>query len=61
MNGKTGFIILLHTKKTHLSNTDRYYLRVNAGKVFQSKRPKKQAGYLISNKIDFQSKLIKRD
>jgi exonuclease III len=51
-------------RKTHLSNKARHYLRANGWKqVFQAIRAKKQAGVaiLISNKIDFQPKLIKRD
>ena len=51
-------------QETHLSNKDRYYLRVKVWeKIFQESEPKKQAGVaiLISNKIDFQPKLIKRD
>ena len=62
MNGKTGLIILLYIE-THPNNTGKHYLRVNARNVFQTNRPKKQAGvaFLISNKIDFLSKLIKRD
>ena len=51
-------------QETNLSHKDRYYLRVKGWrKVFQANRPKKQDGVaiLISNKIDFQPKLIKRD
>jgi hypothetical protein len=47
----------------HLSNEDRYYLRVKSWKkVFQAVRPKNQAGVaiLISSKINFQPKIIKR-
>lgn len=54
MDAKTGSI----------SNKDRYYLRVKGWKkVFQANGPKKQAGVaiLVSNKMDFQPKLIKRD
>ena len=48
----------------HLSDKDRYYLRVKGWKtVFQANSQKKQAGMaiLISNKIDFQPKVIKKD
>jgi exonuclease III len=41
-----------------------YYLRVKGWKtIFQANGPKKQAGVaiLISNKIDFQPKVIKKD
>jgi hypothetical protein len=47
----------------HLSDKDRYYLRVKGWKtIFQANGPKKQAGVaiLISNKIDFQPKVIKK-
>jgi hypothetical protein len=55
---------LLHTKKTHLNNKDRHYLRVKRWKkFFQANGSRKQAGVtiLISNKIDFQPKVIKHD
>jgi exonuclease III len=42
----------------------RHYLRVKGWKIiFQANGPKKQAGVtiLISNKIDFQPKVIKKD
>ena len=48
----------------HLSLKDRQNLRVKGWKkVFQSNEPKKQVGVaiLISNKIDFKLKSIKRD
>ena len=47
-----------------LSDKDRYYLREKGWEtIFQSNGPKKQAGVviLISNKIDFQPKLLKKD
>jgi exonuclease III len=43
---------------------DRHYLRVKGCKtIFQANGPKKQAGIaiLISNKINFQTKVIKKD
>ena len=43
---------------------DKHYLRVKGWKTnFQANGPKKQAGVtiLISNKIDFQPKVIKKD
>ena len=43
---------------------DKHYLRVKGWKtVFQANGPRKQAGVaiLISDKIDFQLKLIKKD
>jgi hypothetical protein len=49
-------------KARHLNNKDRHYLRVKGWKkVFQESGPRKQAGVsiLISNKIDFQPKVIK--
>ena len=48
----------------HLSVNDKHYLRVKGWKtVFQANGPRKQAGVaiLISNKIDFQPKVIKKD
>ena len=48
----------------HLSDKDRHYLRVKGWKtIFQANGPKKQAGVaiLISNKINFQPKVIKKD
>ena len=54
---------MLHTK-IHLNFKDRYYLRIKGWeKIFQSNGPKEQDGVaiLISNKIDFKLKFIKRD
>ena len=51
-------------QETHLNNKDRVYLRLKGWKkVFQANGPRKQAGVaiLISNKIDFQPKVIKHD
>ena len=51
-------------QETHLREKDRHYLRVKGWKtIFQANGPKKQAGVaiLISNKIDFQPKVIKKD
>ena len=51
-------------QETHLHHKDRHLLRVKGWeKVFQSNGPKKQAGVaiLISNKIDFKLKSIRRD
>jgi exonuclease III len=51
-------------QETHLSGKDRYYLRVKSWKtIFQANDPKKHAGVaiLISNTIDFQPKVIKKD
>jgi hypothetical protein len=48
----------------HLSFTDKHYLRVKGWKtIFQTNAPKKQArvAILISDKIDFQPKFIKKD
>ena len=48
----------------HLSVKDRHYLRVKGWKtIFQANGPKKQGGVatLISNKIDFQPKVVKKD
>jgi exonuclease III len=50
-------------QETYLRDKDRHYLRMKGWKtIFQSNGPKKQAGVaiLISNKIDFQPKVIKK-
>jgi hypothetical protein len=44
----------------HLSDKDRHYFGVKGWKtIFQANGPKKQAG--ISNKINFQPEVIKKD
>jgi hypothetical protein len=51
-------------KETYLSHKSSHYYRVRAGKkAFQENRPKEQAGVaiLITNKMDFKPKLIRRD
>jgi exonuclease III len=51
-------------QQTHLREKDRHYLRVKGWKtIFQANGLKKQAGVaiLMSNKIDFQPKVIKKD
>jgi exonuclease III len=51
-------------QETHLKEKDRHYLRVKAWKtIFHANGLKKQAGVaiLISNKIDFEPKVIKKD
>jgi exonuclease III len=51
-------------QETHLREKDRHYLRMKGWKtIFQANGLKKQAGVtiLISNKIDFQPKVIKTD
>ena len=51
-------------QETHLRDKDRHYLRVKGWKtIFQRSSPKKQAGVaiLISNKINFKTKVLKRD
>jgi hypothetical protein len=48
----------------HTGDKDREYFRVKVWKIiFQANSPKKQAGIanLISNKIKFQPKVIKKD
>ena len=50
-------------QETHLRDKDRHYLRVKGWKtIFQANGSKKQAGIaiLILNKIDFQTKVIKK-
>jgi hypothetical protein len=49
---------------THLRDKDRSYLRGKGWKIiYQANGPKKQAGIaiVISNKINFQPKVIKKD
>jgi exonuclease III len=51
-------------QETYLRDKDKYNLRVKGWKtIFQANGPKKQAGVaiLISNNIDFQPKVIKKD
>lgn len=53
-----------YIQEKHLHDKYRHYLRVkDRGKVFQANGPQKQTGIaiLISNKINFQPKLVKRD
>jgi hypothetical protein len=53
-----------YMQQIYLSNKVRHYLSINGWKkVFCTNKPKKQAGVpiLISNKIDFQPKVIKRN
>ena len=53
-----------YIQETHFNLKDRHCLRIKAWKkIFQSNGPEKQAGIaiLISNKIDFKLKSIKRD
>ena len=52
------------TQETHHRDKERHYLRVKGwAKNFQANSPKKQAGVaiLISNKVNFQAKVIKKD
>jgi exonuclease III len=51
-------------QETHFRDKDSRYLRVKGWKtIFQANGPKKQAGVaiLISNKINFQPKALKKD
>ena len=51
-------------QKPQFNITDRYHLGVKGWKkIFQANRPKKQAdlAILISDKIEFKAKLIRRD
>jgi hypothetical protein len=60
---QTRSSILLHTKNT-CNNKDRHYLRVKGlKKFFKANGRRKQSGVaiLISNKLDFPSKVIKHD
>ena len=51
-------------QETHIKTRDTYRLKVKGQKkIFQAKRDKKKAGLaiLISDKIDFKIKVVKRD
>jgi exonuclease III len=49
-------------QETHLSDKEIHYLRVKGWKtIFQANGPKKQAGVAISDKIDFQPKVMEKD
>ena len=51
-------------QETHLKTTDTYRLKVKGWKkIFHTNRDQKKAGVaiLISDKIDFKTKLVKRD
>jgi exonuclease III len=51
-------------QEMHLGDKDRQYLKIKGWKtIFYANGPKKQPGaaILISNKIDFQPKVIKKD
>jgi exonuclease III len=55
---------LKEIQETHLREKDRHYLRMKGWKtIFQANGSKKQTGVaiLISNKIDFQPKVMKKD
>jgi hypothetical protein len=62
MDVKTGYTILLHVRNIS-EQKHRYCLRVKGWKKIQVNRLKKQAGVaiLISDKINIQPTLIKRD
>ena len=55
---------MLSTRKTHFRPQDTYRLKVRGWKkIFNENRDQKKAGVaiLISNKIDFKRKAVKRD
>jgi hypothetical protein len=64
-DAKSGSVLLLHPKTQTIKSRKRHHLRVKEWrKIFQANRPKKKAGVAIlvsEKKIDFKSKLIKRD
>ena len=63
MDTKTGSKILLFTRNTPQPQRQSSTQSKGLGKGFQANEPKKQAGVaiLISNKIDFKLKSIRRD
>ena len=63
MDMKTGSILLLHTRNTLQHQRQTLPRRKGLEKIFQSNKPKKLAdeAILISNKIDFKPKLIRRE
>ena len=63
MDVKTGSTFLLHSRKKN-QHKDSHYLRVKVWKkILQVNELKKQASIaiLLSNKMDFKPKLIRRD
>ena len=55
---------MLSTRETHLKTRDTYRLKVKAWKkIFHTNKDQKKAGVaiLISDKIDFKTKAVKRD
>ena len=63
MDKKTRSLYMLPTK-THLKTRDTYRLKVKGWKkIFHANRDQKKAGVaiLISDKIDFKTKAVKRD
>ena len=58
------FELILKIQETHIETRDTYELKVKCWKkIFQANRDKKKAGVaiLISDKIDFKTKAVKRD
>jgi len=63
MDTKTRSLYML-LQETHLKTGDTYRLKVKGWKkIFQANRDQKKAGVpiLISDKIDFKTKAVKRD
>ena len=64
MDTKTRPLYMLSTQETHLKTRDTYRSKVKGWKkIFHANRDQKKAGVaiLISDKIDFQMKVVKRD
>jgi hypothetical protein len=63
MSVRTGSIPLLHPRNKPYNISDRHYLIGVGKRFFQANGPKKQAvvAILISKKIDFKPKLIRRN
>ena len=64
MDTKTGSLYICCLQETHLKTGDTYRLKVKGWKkIFHANRDQKKAGVaiLISDKIDFKTKAVKRD
>ena len=64
LNGHKNKTLLCGLQETHLKTGDTYRLKVKGWKkIFQANRDQKKAGVaiLISDKIDFKTKAVKRD
>ena len=64
LNGYKNMTPICYLQETHLTRRDTYRLKVKGWKkIFHENRDQKKAGVaiLISDKIDFKTKAVKRD